>query len=163
MDPLKKLESISGKAPVFMRGFLSQIIVDEGICLLRDAQVAGVEELQLLELECGEQSISVWSRKLREMGVVVYVKTGKSYQVTISDSLIVLIENFLETSEWGTKTPEELQEEKKVIPDDFDWRDRLKVRVTHARKLPPPEWAAMMDAFKQGKVDMMFFESKKGE
>lgn len=157
-----KLAAVGGARAVFQRAFLDQVWGSPNVRYpLVEIQQQAFDVVQELNIKMSSNTISTFSRPLRQMGIVDYeqkARVGKrgagSWEVWLTDqadkdkSL-----NKLMDSDWGIKFV--VQHNGGVSDDEIQAIvNRLPFRITNKNKLAADEWKTVMVAFTAGKLDI---------
>jgi hypothetical protein len=150
MDIAFQLNSSTHKCKVFHQALLRVVYESKDMEFpLREAQQAGVDELETHRWSVSDSTITMWTRKLKRLGLLTYRKHGRAHIAVLTDDDKVLdcVEEFLTTD--LDRQEEESRPELKIP-----------IRVSKDRPLSKELWREYMKAFNRGEIDMAFIIPK---
>lgn len=155
---LPGLSHLSGKASVFVRGFVEHLADQpQFTAKLRKAQDAGVRNVTELGETISIPYESKLTKLLESYAVITKTRKGKGYEVTWATRFPELIK-FLEGSEWGKSIEREDSVETISVRSQF--LDHMSqegiVRISSDSPLPKAAYQVAIDKFKAGDYDMVF-------
>lgn len=159
---LPALSHLSGKAAVFVRGFMQHLADAPGYeAPLRKAQDSGVREVEALGETISIPYVSKLTKLLETSGVVEKVRKGRNYRVSghKDNGVFLQMLQVLET-EWGTIIQDEASEESILMRSAMldHMTDVGSVRIEAEAPLNKVAYQVLIDKFKQGKYDMVFVD-----
>lgn len=159
-ENIPDLRHLSGKAAVFVRGFIEHVFDQPAYTAkLRKAQDAGVRGVTELGDTISIPYVSKLTKLLETSGVVEKTRKGKGYEVTKGERFFDLAK-YLKDSEWGQMLEREDSAETISARSEFlDLMGQKKaVRITQDKPLPKAAYQVAIDKFKSGKYDMVFVD-----
>lgn len=155
-----ELNHLSGKAAVWVRGFVSHALSHgAGEVKLRPAQKAGMDAVEELGETISVPYVSKLTKLLEEANVVTKTRKGKGYVITPGENLNQMGEH-LHDSEWGSTIEREDSDDtirmRSAILDHMT--DVGSVRIEAERPLDKRAYQVLIDKFKAGKYDMVFVD-----
>lgn len=159
----RKITNLSGKAAVFVRGFMEFCdtfpLTDDGIPM-RKAQEAGMAAVEELGEEISVAYLSKLTNLLIVSGVLSRERVGKKYMIK-GDSLYPWLTEHLETTGWGQSMTAELPIEqvqaRSALLDHMSAHGA--VRIESNNPLAKAAYQVAIDKFKAGQYDMVFVDA----
>lgn len=153
---MKEIIELSGKAAVFVKGFMRHYAPGKP---LRECQNAGREAVEDLGEEISNPYISKLARQLTDAGVVGKRKVGRHY--VMRDAL--LTKDFLDyidgNQDWGEEIFQEAVNEVVLKKEIIDFVEEHKGVLIHAdRQLTKAAYSTLTKKFKKGELMMAFIE-----
>jgi hypothetical protein len=166
MTPLhyKKLQTLDGKAAVFVRGFMDHLVdngleqADDGLPM-RKAQEAGQAAVEELGEEISIPYISKLSVLLQDCKVVYKERRGKKFMLFPGVEFDPFYDFITERS-YGTSMTKELPMDQVMARSAFidHMRDIGYWRITVEEPLSKAAYQVAIDKFKAGDYDMVFID-----
>jgi hypothetical protein len=156
------LQPLSGKAAVFVRGFIDHVADQPGYTAkLRKAQDAGVLAVTELGETISIPYVSKLTKLLEAADVIDKSRKGKGYEVAKADKFLETLRH-LNDEAWGMTI--EREDSPEVISLRSKFLDHMSregiVRITPDAPLPKAAYQVAIDKFKSGQYDMVFVEKK---
>lgn len=160
--PLANLTTKTGKAAVFIRGFLTYMTeqpVGHAISF-RQSQQAGLDLVQSLGEDISVPYISNLSRVLVDRGIVSKQRVGRKFVVVRSDKFDLMCDFLEEHETWGTTIEAEDDvhtiEARSIVLNHIEYNGSL--RLKSANRIPRKAWQVVWDKFQAGELDLIFIE-----
>lgn len=153
------LERLSGKAAVWVRGFIEHASsqTGPGDVKLRPAQKAGMDAVEELGETISIPYISKLTKQLETSGVVIKARKGKGYVITSGENFNQVAEHLFDTA-WGSTIEKEATEDdirmRSAIIDHMNDTDHIRIEAENP--IDKRAYQVLIDKFKAGQYDMVF-------
>lgn len=166
MTPLnyKKLQTLDGKAAVFVRGFIDHLVdheltkQDDGLTM-RPAQEAGKAAVESLGEEISIAYVSKLTVLLQECKVVYKERRGKKFVLFPGVEYDPFCD-FVEDKGFGLSMTKELPDDQVQARSEFldHMKEHGAVRIRAVEPLEKAAYMLAIDKFKSGEYDMVFVD-----
>ena len=157
-----ELDRLSGKAAVFVRGFIEHVSrtnVQNRDIALRPTQAAGMSAVEELGDTISVPYVSKLTKLLETADVIYKNRKGKGY-IVIPGNNFTEMTDLLHNSGWGRTIEREASE------DDIRMRSAIldhmtdvgHVRIEAENPIDKRAYQVLIDKFKQGHYDMVFVD-----
>lgn len=157
-----ELDRLSGKAAVFVRGFIEHVSrtnVQNRDIALRPTQAAGMSAVEELGDTISVPYVSKLTKLLETADVIYKNRKGKGY-IVIPASNFTEMSDLLHNSGWGRTIEREASEDdirmRSAILDHMN--DVGHVRIEAENPIDKRAYQVLIDKFKQGQYDMVFVD-----
>jgi len=151
---MKQIQSLGGKAAVFVRGVM---LFDEST-KLREVQEAGLEAVRELGEDISVPYISKLTASLGVADILIKERTGRSFKVVYGSNYDEFAKWIDDNPDWGTTINEPVSDE--VIIERSRLLDQMAedgaVRVSNDHPLGKAAYMLAREKFSSGEYDMVF-------